>query len=158
VVADVEHLPFEDQSFDLVLVHDGLHHLERPQAGLAEMARVARRWVSVTEPAAAAATRLAVRAGVALDREEAGNRVERLSPRDVVAALVGHGFRPLAAQRYAMYYRHEPGAVFGVLSGRWIFPVVRSAWRAGNAIIGRVGNKMVVVATRPAAGEPGAHG
>jgi SAM-dependent methyltransferase len=42
IVVDVEHLPFPDASIDLVLVHDGLHHLERPETGLAEMARVAR--------------------------------------------------------------------------------------------------------------------
>ena len=54
VVADAEHLPFADGSIDLVLVHDGLHHLGHPDAALSEMARVARHWVSVTEPASAA--------------------------------------------------------------------------------------------------------
>jgi 2-polyprenyl-3-methyl-5-hydroxy-6-metoxy-1,4-benzoquinol methylase len=29
IVADVEHLPFADQSVDLVAVHDGLHHRHR---------------------------------------------------------------------------------------------------------------------------------
>ena len=67
-------------SFDLVYVHDGLHHLEHPEAGLAEMARVARRAVSITEPARAALTRAAVRGGLALEREDAGNRVARLDP------------------------------------------------------------------------------
>jgi glycosyltransferase involved in cell wall biosynthesis/SAM-dependent methyltransferase/uncharacterized protein YbaR (Trm112 family) len=146
IVADVEHLPFADDAFDLVFVHDGLHHLERPEAGVAEMARVARRWVSLTEPAAAAATRVAIKAGVALEREEAGNVVARLTPSEVVDVLRGNGFRSLAAQRYAMYYRHDPGSVFRLLSRSWIFPVVRAGWRAGNAAIGRVGNKMVVVA------------
>ena len=54
VVADAEALPFRDRSIDVVYVHDGLHHLEHPALGLAEMARVARRAVSVSEPAAAA--------------------------------------------------------------------------------------------------------
>ena len=48
IVADIEHLPFTDRSFDVVLVHDGLHHLEQPRTGLTEMARVASHWVSVT--------------------------------------------------------------------------------------------------------------
>ena len=78
IVADVEHLPFADQSVDLVAVHDGLHHLNDPRAGLSEMARVARRWVVVTEPARASITRLAVRLGLALETEEAGNRVARV--------------------------------------------------------------------------------
>jgi glycosyltransferase involved in cell wall biosynthesis/SAM-dependent methyltransferase/uncharacterized protein YbaR (Trm112 family) len=146
IVADVEHLPFADNAFDLVFVHDGLHHLERPEAGVAEMARVARRWVSLTEPASSAATRVAIKAGLALEREEAGNLVARLTPATTVAALGASGFRSVTAQRYAMYYRHEPGSIFRILSRQWIFPIVRIGWRAGNALIGRFGNKMVVVA------------
>lgn len=148
IVADIERLPFADGDFDIVLVHDGLHHLERPEAGLGEMARVARRWVSVTEPARAAATSVAVRAGVAQEREEAGNRVARLTSREVVGVLRGAGFRTLVAERYAMYYRHQPGRFFGALSRPRVFPLVRAAWRAGNALIGRAGNKLVVVAER----------
>lgn len=148
IVADVEHLPFMDSTFDLVFVHDGLHHLERPNAGLAEMARVTRRWVAVTEPARAAATRLAVKTRLALEREEAGNLVARLSTKEVVELLRTAGFRSLAARRYAMYYRHDPGSVFRLLSHPFIFPFVRAGWRAGNAVVGRVGNKMVVVAER----------
>jgi glycosyltransferase involved in cell wall biosynthesis/ubiquinone/menaquinone biosynthesis C-methylase UbiE/uncharacterized protein YbaR (Trm112 family) len=148
IVADIEHLPFADHSVDVVFVHDGLHHLERPAIGLAEMGRVARRWVSVSEPARAASTAVAIRAGLALEREEAGNVVARLTATEVLKVLRPAGFRPLAAQRYAMYYRHEPGSAFRALSRRWIFPLVRSGWTVGNAIIGRAGNKLVVVATR----------
>lgn len=148
VVADVEHLPYANQSVDLVVVHDGLHHLDDPYNGLAEMSRVARRWVVVTEPAAAAITRLAVRLGLALETEEAGNRVARLEPSRVAEYLRGRGFRVLRAQRYAMYYPHHPGVVFWLLSLPLIFPVVRQSWRVANAIVGRFGNKMVVVAER----------
>lgn len=148
VVADVEHLPYADQSVDLVLVHDGLHHLDDPYKGLAEMSRVARRWVVVTEPAAAAVTRLAVRLGLALETEEAGNRVARLEPSEVASYLETRGFSVLRAERYAMYYPHRPGVVFRLLSRPFIFPVVRHGWRAVNAALGRFGNKMVVVAER----------
>lgn len=148
IVADVEQLPFSDQAFDLALVHDGLHHLQQPDLGLAEMARVARRWVSVTEPARAAATDIAVRGGMALEHEEAGNLVVRLNPAEVVQTLAKSGFAPLAARRYAMYYRHVPGRLFHAFSGRWAFPLARAGWQLGNAVIGRFGNKMVVVAER----------
>jgi SAM-dependent methyltransferase len=148
IVADVENLPFANQSVDLVFVHDGLHHLERPKAGIAEMMRVARRWVSVSEPTPAAGTTLAIKAGIALEREDAGNVVVRLTPAEVVEALGQAGFRPLAADRYAMYYRHDPGSVFRVLSRRGVFPIMRAGWRLANAAIGRAGNKMVVVAER----------
>jgi SAM-dependent methyltransferase len=148
VVADVEHLPFADQSVDLVAVHDGLHHLDDPYAGLAEMARVARGWVVVTEPARASITRLATRLGLALETEEAGNRVSRMEPREVAAFLVARGFVVLRAERYAMYYPHQPGAVFRLLSRPVVFPIVRSGWRLANVLLGRFGNKFVVVAER----------
>lgn len=148
IVADVEHLPFVDQSVDLVSVHDGLHHLSDPYAGLSEMARVARRWVVVTEPAQASATRVAILFGLARDREAAGNRVARLEPSEVAGYLEGRGFTVLQASRYAMYYPHRPGAVFGLLSRPAIYPIVRLAWRLANALLGRFGNKMVVVAQR----------
>lgn len=148
VVADVEHLPYADQSVDLVAVHDGLHHLDDPYAGLSEMARVARRWVIVTEPARASITRLAIRLGLALETEEAGNRVARMEPSEVAAFLRARGYVVLRAERYAMYYPHHPGAVFSLLSWPFVFPIVRVGWRAANALLGRFGNKMVVVAER----------
>ena len=148
IVADVERLPFADRSVDLVAVHDGLHHLDDPFAGLDEMARVARRWVVVTEPAEAAVTRLAVRLGLALEREEAGNVVARMEPRRVADHLIGLGFEVLRQERYAMYYPHHPGRVFSALSRPGVFGVVRAAWAVADRIMGRFGNKMVVVAER----------
>jgi SAM-dependent methyltransferase len=154
IVADVEHLPFADQSVDIVAVHDGLHHLTDPYAGLSEMARVARRWIIVTEPARVAVTRLAIHLGLALEREDAGNRVARMDPSEVAAYLEARGFVVLWAERYAMYYPHHPGAVFSLLSRPFVFPIVRASWRLVNALLGRFGNKMVVVAERAPLAEP----
>ena len=50
VAADTGRLPFADNSFDLVLVQDGIHHLKSPPGGVVEMLRVARRAVIVIEP------------------------------------------------------------------------------------------------------------
>lgn len=154
IVADVERLPFHDRSVDLVYVHDGLHHLERPETGLAEMARVAARAVSVTEPARAAATAIAVRLGLALEREEAGNRVARVEPQEVAEQLRSAGFSVLTADRYAMYYPHEPGRIFRRLSLPGVLGATILVWRAANAALGRFGNKLAVVAVRtPVTGE-----
>jgi uncharacterized protein YbaR (Trm112 family) len=147
IVADIERLPARDASVGLVYVHDGLHHLERPATGIGEMARVGRA-VSITEPARAAGTNLAVRLGLALHKEESGNIVIRLRPQDVSADLEKQGFRTLARGRYLMYYRHEPGRLFALLSRRGLFLLTRTGWRAGNAVVGRFGNKMGVVAER----------
>lgn len=148
IVADAENLPFTDSIFDLVYVHDGLHHLEDPTLGVAEMARVAAHAVSVNEPARAAITAIAVRLGLALDREEAGNPVARVTLDEIVAALESHGFRAIAAHRYGMYYKHEPGWVMRWLSKPVAFAVARGAVRSVNALAGRAGNKLTVQAVR----------
>ena len=148
VVADVEHLPFADQSIDLVYVHDGLHHLADPSAGIAEMARVARRAICINEPARAAATAFAVRLGLALEQEEAGNRVARLEAAQTTTALESIGFRVVRADRYAMYYRHVPGKLISILSRPVVLPIAIASWRVANLIIGRFGNKLTIVAQR----------
>jgi len=148
IVADVEHLPFADRSVDLVYVHDGLHHLEDPSAGIAEMARVARRAVCISEPARAVATSIGVRLGLALDREEAGNRVARLQLGTTTAVLEAAGYRIVRADRYVMYYRHVPGWVTSFLSRRPLLPVAVLGWRLANRIVGRFGNKLTIVAVR----------
>jgi len=148
IVADVEHLPFRDRSVDLVYVHDGLHHLVDPEVGLAEMARVAARGLSITEPARAAVTKLAVRLGLARSREESGNLVARLDPTAVEANLRKAGFVVVRAERYAMYYRHQPGWVFAFLSRRLLLDLVTTGWRAANLVVGPLGNKLAIVAER----------
>ena len=148
VVADVERLPFADSSFDIVYVHDGLHHLSDPMVGLAEMCRVARVCVCVTEPAQAALTAVAVRAGLAQAKEDAGNRVERVSAERISACLAMHGFEVIGAERYAMYYQHKPGPWMRLLSRRRTSPIGRGAVVAFNAVLGGIGNKISVRALR----------
>jgi SAM-dependent methyltransferase len=148
IVADVERLPFRDRSIDVVYVHDGLHHLERPLEGLAEMARVARRLVCVTEPARAALTGVAVSLGLALAREEAGNDVARLSLDELRSVLVRSGFRIVTAERYGMYYQHRPGRIVRLLSRRPLLGPTQFAFRCVNALVGAFGNKLAVVAVR----------
>jgi SAM-dependent methyltransferase len=148
VVADAERLPFGDRSIDVVYVHDGLHHLERPLAGLREMTRVARRAVSVNEPARAAATRLAVQVGLSEVVENAGNRIERLKPEIITAELEAAGFHVVRVERYAMMYRHEPGRLSRLLSRRLALPVAQQALEGFNVVAGRIGNKLTVQAVR----------
>jgi SAM-dependent methyltransferase len=45
VAASAEHLPFDDQSFDVAMAFSTMHHWRDPLAGLREMQRVARRMV-----------------------------------------------------------------------------------------------------------------
>jgi ubiquinone/menaquinone biosynthesis C-methylase UbiE len=133
---------------DIVYVHDGLHHLEQPAVGLAEMARVARRAVSVTEPARALATTAAVRLGWAEHEEEAGNPVRRMTIEEIVSELTGRGFRPVFPHRYVMYYRHWPGRAVRALSNPALLPLAKAAFAATNRVLGHYGNKLAVQAVR----------
>jgi len=45
-----ENLDIPDESYDLVVVQDGLHHLPRPVSGFTEMVRAAKKAVIVIEP------------------------------------------------------------------------------------------------------------
>jgi ubiquinone/menaquinone biosynthesis C-methylase UbiE/uncharacterized protein YbaR (Trm112 family) len=148
IVADATALPAADRSIDLVYVHDGLHHLERPQAGLSELLRVCRRAVSITEPSRATATAIAIRLGLAREWEESGNRIARQSLDELVGHVRAAGFRIVRAERYALYYRHRPGRLTKALSLPLALPLARAAWRLVDRLLGRAGNKLVVVALR----------
>lgn len=148
VVADVEHLPFRDLSVHLAYVHDGLHHLTDPYLGLKEMARVAAGALSLTEPAAAAVTSMAVKVGLADEIEESGNRVARLQSATVCKVLEEAGFNITHTERYAMYYRHRPGPIFRALSTKVLLPLAANAWRSLNRLLGNAGNKLTTTAAR----------
>jgi SAM-dependent methyltransferase len=150
VVGDVERLPLRDRSVDVAYVHDGLHHLDNPANGVRELARVARTAVSISEPADAFGTAVAVRLGMALAREEAGNRVARMRAGDTVRALARAGF-DARARRYLMYYRHEPGRLMRLASGDRVLPLYRAGVATADALAGRWGNKLQVTGVRRAA-------
>ncbi|WP_310355228.1 class I SAM-dependent methyltransferase [Paraburkholderia strydomiana] len=49
-VCDMRHLPFDDASFDWVLMANSLHHTPNPKHAVREAARVARHGMVVCEP------------------------------------------------------------------------------------------------------------
>ncbi len=148
VVADVERLPFGDRSVDLVYVHDGLHHLADPLSAIPEMARVAAGAVAISEPARATLTSLSVHLGISVRREESGNAVARIEPETLTRALDAEGLSVIGADRYAMFYRHEPGPAMRALSAPVAFTAARAAIVAFNSVLGRIGNKLAVRAVR----------
>jgi ubiquinone/menaquinone biosynthesis C-methylase UbiE/uncharacterized protein YbaR (Trm112 family) len=147
VVGDVERLPIRDGAAEIAYVHDGLHHLQDPAIGLRELARVARRAVSVNEPADAFATAVAVRLGAALAEEEAGNAVARLRIEDAAREFAAAGF-DVTAERYLMYYKHEAGRVMRLASRPIAHQLYRAGVRIGDFALGRWGNKLQVTAVR----------
>jgi 2-polyprenyl-3-methyl-5-hydroxy-6-metoxy-1,4-benzoquinol methylase len=148
LVADAEHLPFPNRSFDVVAVHDGLHHLDDPYRAIREMARVARDGVLILEPAQATLTQLAVRLGVAEQVEEAGNYVRRLVPQDVEHCLRQAGFGRVAWQRTLMYYPHEPFSWFRWFDRTPLFLLFRTMFGGTNLLLGQWGNKLALAGKR----------
>lgn len=148
LVADAENLAFADHSFDLVAVHDGLHHLDNPERAIQEMARVARRGVLILDPAQAAMTRLAIRIGITVEVEEAGNPVKRFDPKAVATILHTEGFERIVFRRTLMYYPHEPYRWFAWFDNPVLFLLFRAAFTSINLALGRWGNKLSLGATR----------
>ncbi|WP_262048674.1 class I SAM-dependent methyltransferase [Bradyrhizobium sp. Bra78] len=98
---DAENLTYEDGSFDVVMVHAGLHHCYSPHRALLEMYRVARKCVVAFESRDSLLIRCAVKLGMTLDYEldsvidgrggvaETGtpNFVYRWTERDIVKTI-----------------------------------------------------------------------
>jgi SAM-dependent methyltransferase len=137
LVADAENLAFADHSFDIVAVHDGLHHLDNPERAIREMARVARRGVLILDPAQAALTKLAVWLGLAVEVEEAGNPVKRLDPEAVTTILRKEGLERIAFCRTLMYYPHEPYRWFAWLDNPLLLFLFRTRCESGARPLGQ---------------------
>jgi SAM-dependent methyltransferase len=148
LVADAEHLPFPNHSFDVVAVHDGLHHLDDPYRAIREMARVAQKGVLILEPAQAVLTQLAVRLGIAEEVEEAGNYVRRLVPQEVEHCLRQAGFERVAWRRTLMYYPHEPFPWFRWFDRAPLFWLFRVVFEGTNLLLGQWGNKLALAGVR----------
>lgn len=111
---DAERLTYDDESFDVCIVHSGLHHCHSPHRAMLEMYRVARTGVLLFEPYDNLLTRLGVRLNVGQEYEHAGvfcndchqggvgnttipNFVYRFTHREIVKAI----------HCYAPYGRHD---------------------------------------------------
>jgi SAM-dependent methyltransferase len=159
LVGDAEHLPFPDNSFEYAFVHDGLHHLVDPTIAIAEMARVARVGLIITEPADAALTKLLIRLGIMQPHEEAGNLVVRFGPSTLSGVLAGLGFDRISYSRYLMKYGHPPARWWRWFDAPPLLALARSLFLGlGVVAFGRWGNKLAVVAERSNPASPAATG
>jgi ubiquinone/menaquinone biosynthesis C-methylase UbiE len=151
VRGDADALPFCDGAFDYGFVHDGLHHLSRPDRALAELARVASRGVMVSEPAHAKVTDFLIRLNLAKHYEEAGNYVMRLELERLESLCRSLGFDRIASSRYLVKYGHPPGHWWRLLDSEPLFGMTRAMFNLlGVAAFGRWGNKLAFVAERSA--------
>ena len=149
VGGDAENLPFHDDSFDYAFVHDGLHHLASPERAVREMSRIAATGIVISEPAKAAVTGIPTRIGVMKAYEDAGNFINRLSPKNLERTCRSLGFDHVAYSRYLMKYGHPPATWWHVFDREPLFTVAWVSFRIlGVALLGRWGNKLAFVAER----------
>jgi SAM-dependent methyltransferase len=115
---NAENLSYDDGSFDLVVVHAGLHHCHSPHRALLEMYRVARKCAVAFEARDSLMMRAAVRFGLTLsyevdaisaDGKSGGvantgipNFVYRWTERDVINTIASYD--PTRAPKVAFFY------------------------------------------------------
>lgn len=87
--ADIECIPLKDNSLDLVIACQVLHHTLDPAKACKEMFRVARRGVLLLEPANSMMVSMLKRLGLARATEDAGNVVLRFRRSDFESYLYG---------------------------------------------------------------------
>lgn len=146
--ADATCLPFQDSSFDIVFVHDGLHHLPEPGAAIAEMCRVARSAIVVSEPQRGPMTRLALLLHISSNWEDAGNYVFRLRGPEIARAAAERGFQKSVWRAHLVYYQPWTFPVFRLLSWGPLFQLFKAGFFITNSLIGRWGNSLKFLAWR----------
>jgi SAM-dependent methyltransferase len=118
---DAENLSYPDGTFDLVVVHAGLHHCRSPHRALLEMYRVARKCALAFEARDSLFMRIAVRFGFTVDHEleavsgdfisggvangPVPNFVYRWTEREVRNTIASYD--PASVQELRFFYRLE---------------------------------------------------
>jgi len=143
--ADVRHLPFAADSFDAVVVVEGLHHTPDPLGGFAELVRIARHQVAVIEPYTTSALNLMAWVGLAHRAEYSQDQPCRLT-----ASLVGQmlSIAGVESGTARLYLDLPPGRLTDTV-GDW--PILSALLSNCNAaaewLLRRMGlgNKMLLV-------------
>jgi len=146
-VADAGKLSFPDNSFDIVSVHDGLHHLKNPQKAVSEMVRVAKKGVIIIEPAIALITRISVFLGISTDYE-GEDFVYRFKKNELQEWFKNTGCKDIRMKRYIMYYPHQPGKLFKLFDFYPLFLATKISFFLINILLGKLGNKVQIIALK----------
>ena len=165
---DAEALTFDDGSFDLCLVHSGLHHCRSPQRALLEMYRVAREAVLLFEPYDNLLTRVGLRLNIGQEYEHASvycnhshhggvrntdvpNFVYRFTEREIEKAV--HCYAPYAKHRILFFHRMRiPWTQLRHRRNRAFYYAVRAAQpalRLVEAVAPRQGNNFAALIRKP---------
>lgn len=142
--ADMEDIPLQDNSVDLVIASQVLHHALDPGRACREMLRVARCGVLLLEPANTLLTPLLLRIGLARSTEVVGNLVLRFRESDFISYVQGFA----CSIRYRTYLFYDHQFIEKVLSRFFGFPggvtVLKGLYKAANVCLFPLRSKCVV--------------
>jgi len=145
VVADAENLPFKDESFDLIIIREGLHHLPNPYKGIAEITRVSRRGFIFIEAQKNFITKILIKLGLAEEYEESGNYVYRFTRKEI------HGLmQRLWVRNYiikTIWCRHAAFLYKGVylfFNNKFWLVIFKFFFFSFNTLFSRWGNTLIV--------------
>ena len=143
-VSNAANLQFPDNTFDIVSVHDGLHHIVEHKKAINELFRVSKKGVIIIEPAKSLITKISVAIGFSL-KYEGDDFVYRFEEKQICQWLRDLGSKKVIVKRYLMYYPHRPGKAFHFLGMPILFCLTKVIFYVVNALFGMFGNKIQVV-------------
>jgi SAM-dependent methyltransferase/uncharacterized protein YbaR (Trm112 family) len=151
VCADIDNLPFVDNSFALAVCHETVHHLPIPQNAIVEMARVSRSLMVVNEPVENL-IRNAFRAVSHIGRQDyetSGNYSYHFLPKDLTALCRYLGFKEVDTFRFFTTCPQEPPKFYSWFENRLLFWCFRKLLQGANAALGaRMGIKLSCIAKK----------
>jgi len=142
VIADAEKLPFKDNSFQIGLVKDGLHHLVKPEEGIKELLRVCSEAVIIIDFKESFLTRFVSGIGLSPEFEEAGNYNFRFSTKKLQKFLSKVKVKDY---RIKSCFVHAPLFQHSFLQKGIGFYLMKLASETLNLLFGNLGNVLLVV-------------
>lgn len=149
IVADAEKLPFKNNSYDLVVVRAGLHHLPHPYRGIYEMNRVGEKGFIFIEAQKNFITKILIRIGIALEYEDSGNYVYRFTRREIEELMKKLGIkRYKTSSEWNSYFPILSNKVYPRFNNKFSFTVFKFLFNTFNFLFGYFGNSLTVVALK----------
>lgn len=142
IIADAERLPFKDNSFQIGLVKDGLHHLVKPEEGIKELLRVCSEGVMIIDFNESFLTRFASNIGLSPKFEEAGNhnfRFSREKLKKFLNKIKVKNYRIKACFVHAPLFQHS------FLQKGIGFKLMKISAETLNLFLGSFGNVLLIV-------------
>jgi len=165
---DAQELSYEDGSYDVVFVADGLHHCSSPHRALTEMYRVARRCIIVVESRDSTLMRLANKLGLSpeyeleavidhrfkyggVDNKPIPNFIYRWTESEFEKTL--NSFDPVGPRRYRYLYDlnlpYDAAAFKKSRLKYWVIKLAYFPLRLALRVFKKQCNTLAMVATKP---------